>query len=458
MKENRKGTGKLTIAQRVLYGFGEMGSQFSWMLISSYLSLFYTDVVGLTPAIISFIMLSARVWDGVNDPMFGAIAERTVSRWGRFRPYIIFGSPILALLTSVTFLNLNLSLKWKAIWCLVTYIGCGMAYTAVNISVGCLANSMTEDNKERTLLNSYRGVMGSVSSLVIGALTMPLILKLGHQDTVNATGFFKTAVIYSLIALPCFLVCGVTTRETIVDKRMQKRGHVVIALLRSIRFTFQDANARNLVIAEFFFLIGIFGRLGIMSYYFIYVLKNTLLIAGFASALSIGLMIANVLAYPMMRVMDKKKVGTISALFQVLCCIIFFIIGEQNSIQFVIPVGFLYGITNMSANVSYGLIAEIVDDNWIRTGIRSDGIMYSCISFATKMGNAIGGSIGILALGAVGFVAKTEMTAATLTKMNAVINFGPAIFFSLSAVFFMKNKMTNTLGEENEKKIVEMSA
>ena len=99
---------KLPVWKKIGYSFGEIGSQCSWTLISSYLTVFYTDVVGLTPVVISAIMLIARIWDAINDPMFGAIAENTKTRWGRFRPYILWGAPILALFNCMTFLNLDI--------------------------------------------------------------------------------------------------------------------------------------------------------------------------------------------------------------------------------------------------------------------------------------------------------------------------------------------------------------
>ena len=105
---------KLSLGSIIGYGFGEAGSQLSWTLIGTYLTAFYTDVVGLTPAIIAGIMLAARIWDAINDPMFGTIAENyTHTRWGRFRPYILFGAPILALFNCLTFLNLNIAPMWK---------------------------------------------------------------------------------------------------------------------------------------------------------------------------------------------------------------------------------------------------------------------------------------------------------------------------------------------------------
>ena len=121
----------------------------------------------------------------------------------------------------------------------------------------------------------------------------------------------------------------------------------------------------------------------------------------------------------------------------------------------IVALGFAYGATNLGGIVSYTLGAEIIDDNWLRCGIRSDGVIYSCISFSTKLGNAIGGAVGILAIGLVGFKANTQMSTATLTKMNAVINFGPAIMFLMAAVLFALNGMTNELGRENEEKLKE---
>ena len=445
----------MPVWKKIGYGMGEMGSQFSWTMVSSYLTIYYTDVVGLAPSVISAIMLAARIWDAVNDPMFGAIAESTHSRWGRFRPYILFGSPFLALFSCLMFLKLPVGIFWQGVWCTVTYLCCDLAYTAVNISVGCLANSMTPVNSQRVSLNAYRGVLGSFTALLIGAFTMPLLLHFGGQSLSSDRGYFIVALIYSCVSIPLFVLCFLSTKETVQAKR-QVRGNTTLALIRSFRYTLEDWNAKMLIGAELTFLTGVFGRLGIMTYYFVYVLDNALLTAGFSTAMSLGMMGANVAAAFLMNRVDKKWVGVGSAVCQALCCAGFFLIGETGLHPAVIPLGFIYGLTNCSSNVSYGLSAEIIDDNWIRTGIRSDGVIYSCISFATKLGNAIGGSIGILALGFVGFVANASLSAEVLSRMNAVINFGSMIFFLLSAAFFAANRMTNEKAEENEKKIAQM--
>lgn len=251
------------------------------------------------------------------------------------------------------------------------------------------------------------------------------------------------------------LLCVAATREVIGPKREQKRGNVVKAQIRSFAYVFRDRNATLLIIAMFLFLTGIFGRLGIMGYYFIYIVENKNLLAAFATVMSVGMLCVNFYAPLLLNRMDKKWVGVISAVLQAIICAGFFFAGEARANVLIVVLGFFYGATNMAALVSYSLGAEIVDDNWLKNGVRSDGLIYSCISFSTKMGNAVGGSIGILALGAVGFAANTKMAPVVLTRMDAVINFGPAVLFVLAAAFFAMNGMTNAKGKENEELVKE---
>lgn len=148
---------KATKAATICYGFGDLASQFVWTYVGSYLTIYYTDIVGLAPAAVSVIMMLARIWDAINDPMMGAIAERTRSKFGRFRPYIAFGAPFLAIFSVLTFTN-PFSGKSTAgvIWAAAIYIIAGMLYTLVNIPYGAMAAVMTEDADQRNILNTSR--------------------------------------------------------------------------------------------------------------------------------------------------------------------------------------------------------------------------------------------------------------------------------------------------------------
>lgn len=460
LKENKDVNIKLPVFTKIGYSFGEIGSQCSWTLISSYLTVFYTDVVGLTPLVISVIMLSARIWDAINDPMFGAIAENTHTKWGRFRPYLLWGAPVLALFNCLTFLNLDIPGSWKSIWCGFTYIACGMAYTAVNISVQCLANCMTASNQERVSLNAIKGIGSGLIQMVISAVTMPMILYFGGGSVSSEKGYFMAALVFSIVCIPCFWVCFASTKEILGgSEKKESIADTMKNLLNSFRLTFKDRNAVFLMLAMMIFLIGLFGRIGIMAYYFIYLIGNPVLIAGFATAMSAGMLAVNFYAPFLLNKFSKKYIGAAGCLLQALCCVFFFFIGENQLVSMVIPSGLLYGSTNFVSLSCFTLSAEIIDDNWIRTGIRSDGVIQSCISFSTKLGNAIGGSIGILALSAVGFVANAEdLGADVLTRMDMVINFAPAVFYMVAAVMFLCVGMTKDKAKANEAKIAELIA
>lgn len=452
MNKNNKSLSWGTI---IRYGMGEAGCQFSWALISSYLTFYYSDVVGLAPMVISTIMLVARIWDAINDPMFGAIAENyTHTRWGRFRPYILFGAPLLAIFNCLTFLNLDISSGAKAIWCGVTYIGCGMIYTAVSISVGSLPNCMTTVNKERVKLQSSRNIVGNIASLIISATAMPMILYFGGGSAASGKGYFTSALIYSILCIPCLAICFFSTRETITantsksnESTEKKNGGILHSFLQA----FQDRDSRILIIAMVCVLIAIMGRMGIQTYYFVYVIGDANKMAACVSAMGIGMLLPGVYTPFILNRVDKKWVGVAGNILMGVCCIALYFAAELGaSLGVLIVIHFLMGLFNTQQVACFTLAAEIIDDNWARTGHRIDGTLYSCVSFATKLGNAVGGSVGILALSAVGYVANQNLGKDILSNMNKVINLGPFVFFMLAAVFFAMISMTNAKGQENE--------
>lgn len=453
---------KLSIPRKIGYGLGEAGSTLSWTLVSSYLTVYYTDVVGLAPAIISVIMLIARIWQAVCDPLFGGIAENTKSRFGRYRPYILFGAPLLALFNCLTFLNLDISNGAKLFWCIVTYIICCTAYSFANGAVICVVNSMTSINAERVSANAYKGAVGSIFSVIVSAVTMPLLLFFGGGNTNSSRGYFLTALIFSIASLPCFYLCFRSTKEVIsggTQNSGEKQVNPLINILSSFKNAFKDWNVACLMIAMIFYLTGIFGRIGVMAYYFIYVLGDPMGMSYFGTAMTAGMFVVNLYAPALLNHIDKKYVAVLSCVLQTACCVAFFFMGEAGVNSLIVAVvGFIYGATNLVGLTSFALSGELIDDNWIRTGKRSDGVIATAVSFSTKIGNAIGGSIGIIALGAVGFVANTEMSTATLTGMNAVINFGPVVCFAISVIPFLMIRMTNKKGRENEQKIKEMTS
>lgn len=163
---------------------------------------FYTDIVGLTAGAISIIMLIARVWDALNDPMMGMLCDRTRTRWGKFRPYLMFTPPFLAIFNILTFTVFPLEGAAKVIVCLICYVGAGMLYTVVGTAYFSLVNVVAKDSQSKQNLSAARNVGNSVANILLSAICMPLILKfssaVGADGTAvpDARGYFLVAVIF----------------------------------------------------------------------------------------------------------------------------------------------------------------------------------------------------------------------------------------------------------------------
>ena len=184
------------------YGCGDFASNLTNTFMGSYLSIFYTDVVGLAPAVVSMIMVIARVWDAINDPMFGAIAERTNTKKGRFRPYIFYFTPFLALAAVLTFTTMGG--KGGAIYAAVTYIVYGMLYTVVNLSYGSLSTVMTTNPEDISQLTSWRMMGTNLSSVVLSALSPVIMGALSGGESFTAKSYLLTIIIYAACSIPLF--------------------------------------------------------------------------------------------------------------------------------------------------------------------------------------------------------------------------------------------------------------
>lgn len=445
-----------SMLRKISYGMGEAGSQLSWTLISSYLTVYYSDVVGLTPIIISTVMLVARILTAFWNPVFGSIAENTHTKWGRYRPYILFGTPFLALFSCLMFLNINGSTTLKAIWCTVTYLICSILYTMVNGAETYIPMSMTTVNTERVSLNAVKGIVSNVASVIMSAVTMPMLIFFGGGNSSTSKSYFMVALIFAILSVPCFYICYFSSKEVVSGGSLaqNEKRNVIAEIFKSFWETIKDRDSGMLILAMILFLTGIFGRLGVMLYYFIYIVHKPMLMASFSTAMMLGMLVVNFYTPYLLNHFDKKYVGVLSCVLEIICCVIFFF--SKNSLVIVIT-GFFYGAFNMVTLVSQGLVGEIIDDRWLRTGVRADGVIGSSIGFAAQIGNTIGGAIGIAILGAVGYVAHADLSQAVLTRMNIVINLGPALCFALAIIPFMMIRMTNKKGRENETKVKAMT-
>ncbi len=276
------------------YGLGEIGCQMSWYMINNYLNIFYTDVVGLTGAAISAIVLIARIWDAINDPMMGQIADRTNTRWGKFRPYLMFAPPVLAIFNILTFTVLPVQGLTKVILCGVCYIGAGMAYTACSIAYQAMLNVIAVDSRVRQLLATARSTGASIIGIILSMVAMPTILRFSSAVNENGEkmadghGYFVATVIFSLILIPVFWLCAYICKETYTDKLHSNAPAEKATFIDNMKGLFQNDQLLMVVIATVIGTICVTGRYGILVYHVIYVVGGPQYIATMFTAMTIG--------------------------------------------------------------------------------------------------------------------------------------------------------------------------
>ncbi|MBS5522767.1 MAG: glycoside-pentoside-hexuronide (GPH):cation symporter [Clostridiales bacterium] len=423
---------RLSKGTLIAYGLGDFASNLTNTFMGSYLSLFYTDVVGLAPAVVSVIMLIARIWDGVNDPMFGAIAERTHTKRGRFRPYIFYVTPFLALSAVLVFTKLG-SGTTSVIWAAVTYIAYGMLFTVVNLSYGSLSTVMTANPQDISLLTSYRMMGTNLSSVLLSAISPLLLQAFSGSAEYTVGGYTKLIFIYSLCSVPLFYLVYAKCRETIVPVG----GSVKFPVSQSIKYCLTNKPLMIIFVLMIISMTAFFGRMAVVLYYILYVVQRPDLISIFMALPSIMTVIGIFLTKNYILKFGKKKMAAIGYIGAGITLIVIFF-ADPSNIGIMLVLHGLYGLFCFSFPIPMSMIPEAINYQEARAGIRTDGMAYACTSLSTKFGNAFGPSVALLIMGSFGYIANAQQTPGAIEGINLAVNliFGILYLVTLIPLFF----------------------
>lgn len=447
---------KTNLKTGFFYSFGEIGSQLSWYMINTYLLIFYTDIVGLSAAAISLVMLIARVWDAVNDPMMGMIADRTRTRWGKFRPYLMFAPPFLAIFNILTFTVFPVQGALKVVLCLVCYIGAGMAYTALCVTYGGLVNLIARDSQVRMNYTSARAIGSGVIQMILAAVAMPTILYFSQSDVANARGYFFTAVICSALLLPCFWLCAWKCKETIVIDSYQQVGEKK-SVLQSFKKLAQNKYLMITVFCVFAGAVSAIARMSLLPYYIIYVVGSFTMIAPIFTTMTVFQLVGSFLLPWGTKTFGKRNYLLILSGIQVAALIVMFAMPSNNT-AFLIGISVVIGLTMSSGNICTGMLSDCIEYGDYKYGVREEGLTYSFMSFGVKLATAVTGSITAILLAAIGYVPNAEQTEAVKLGINVVVNVLPAIMVVLSSLpllfYKLDKKKMDEIGDELDKRRV----
>lgn len=435
------GNFRLSRLSMVCYGFGDLASQFVWTFVGTYLAIFYTDVIGISAGVVSVLMLVARVIDFLFDPMIGSIAERTKSRWGRFRPYILFGSPILGIFTVLVFaVPFGNGLAGET-WAVIAYMICGLAYSAVNIPYGSLSAVMTDDVFDRASLNSWRSVGQNVGMIVVNSLSSLMILYFSNGAK-NPTfgGYLITALIFAIISIPLFLAVFFTSKEVIQPIAGVEQK---VKLKDTIKNIFANKYLMILSIMMIVQMTGFMGRIAVTTFYIIYCLGAFTLIAILMTIPSIGGAIAALFVPWITKKFGKRNALAVSLVLQGIGLIVVWLAPFDN-LPMVIAGTIIFGIFNVGYPITLSMVSDCVDYQELKTNIRTDGTAFAAYSLATKIGTALGGALGVGLIGLVGYVPNARQSLSTMHGINLIVNFIPGVMFVICGIFmFVFYKLTD---------------
>ena len=411
---------KLSFKEKVGYGLGDTASNLYWQMFVNFLLFFYTDIFGIPAAAAGTMLVVSRFWDATNDPIMGIIADRTNTKWGKFRPYLIWTSIPLAIIGVLTFITPDFSVTGKIIYAYITYTLIMMAYTAINIPYSALMGVISPNSLERTSVSTYRFVLAFVGAFIVQGLTLPLVDFFGNGN--QAVGFPATMAVYGVLACILFYITFASTRERVITPVTQK-----ISLKEDLRNLLKNRPWMILLVMGIFSLGYIVIRSSTILYYFKYYLGDELLASLFMVLGTVAVIAGVACTQFFAKKFGKKKLYiTVMALSTLLTVLFYFVPQDQIIIIFALHILISF-IMAPQAPLLWAMYADTADYSEWKNNRRATGLVFSAATFAQKFGVAIGGGLAGWLLAMFGFIANTDQSPEALNGILLMMSFIPAV-------------------------------
>ena len=452
------------LSEKIGYGFGDMSSSMFWKIFSYYLPFFYSNIFGISLIDAGILMLITRIWDAVSDPMMGIISDRTKTRWGKYRPYLLWIAPFFSIAGILLFTTPDWDYGAKLTWAYVTYILMMTVYTAINVPYGAMLGVMTDDSNEKTVFSSFRMFFAYAGSFVSLFCWEPLTKYFGGYNT--AEGWHGAMMAVAAACFVMFILCFSLTREHLKTTSTVSVGSDISKLLKNKPWWL-------LIGAALCFNLFNTVRGSSVAYFFADIIPGdaTLLFfatqVAFYAGLFLGIgevsnMIGVSITVPIAgRIGKKSTFIMVNALLFVLSCCFYFIpctpTGYWVMLVFQVFISILTGI--MSPLV-WSMYADVSDYSELEYKTASTGLIFSSSSMAQKFGSAIGGSSVVWLLGSFGYVTDHELlesgaavqSADALGCLRALMSFIPAAVALLAMiVVYFYPLTTERIKDINEK-------
>ncbi len=422
---------KLSIKEKLGYSFGEFAGSSLWQTMMFFLPAFYTDVFLLPATATATLFVIVRVFDALNDPIIGAIADRTNSRWGKFRPYLLFGAFPLGITTVLMFTTPEMSGTGKLAYAYTTYFLLLVFYTLVMVPFNSLVGVISPDPEERTSIASYKFVFAYGAGLVVQGLLIPTVERLGEGDEARGYQLAMTG-----LAAICILALFVAFRST--RERVKPDPAITSSLKADLKDIFSNRPWLILFASSVIFLIYIGTRSAAVIYYFEYYVGRKDLASIFMVSGTVAVLLGVLPTKFLSRKLGKRNLFIIVLALIVGSLVVNYFASPENLVL-IFATQIVFSLASgPTMPLLWAMLADTADYSEWKNGRRATGLVYSAATMAQKTGVAIGAALMLGIIGQFGYIANVEQTPESLAGIRLTMTIVPAAiaFIGLLLLFF----------------------
>ncbi len=426
--------------EKLGYAVGDTASCLYWQTFSMFLMIFYTDTFGISPAAVGTMFLISRFWDAAIDPVMGVIADRTETKYGKFRPWILWGIVPFTVSGIILFITPDFSETGKLIYAYVTYTVVMMVYTMVNVPYGALLGVISPHSDERTTLASYRFIGAFTGNIIVQGTLLYMVQYFGKGN--DRLGYPLAISVFAIAAGALFFYTFISTKERVKPPKEQSSvGRDIKDLLRNRPWVV-------LCSMGLMTLIYVSIKNGAMLYYFKYYVGDTAAAAPFMVTGTV-FSVVGALSTPYISkfIGDKRLTFIILTFITLLSMAAFYFAGPKDFVLMYATqiIGSIPGAAMFP--LIWSMYADTADYGEWKFGRRATGLVFSAATFSQKMGWAVGGAVAGFVLTIIGFVANVAQTEATLSGIRHMMSTIPAaiaVLVIIIALFYNLNAKMET--------------
>lgn len=455
-------SGRLSILEKIGYSVGDTASNLFFQTFIFFLLYFYTDVFDIPAASVATIFLIGRIWDAVNDPLMGMIADRTESRWGKFRPYLLYGALPFGILGFIMFITPNFSTQGKIIYAFVTYNLMMMMYTVINVPYSALMGVISPNSQERTVVSSFRFVAAFVGQFIVQFAVLRLVSIFGKGNEVK--GWEGAMAVIAGLSVALWLVAFATTRERVRPLKEQKNPlkqdlsdlfknvpWLLIGSATIFQLLFNVIRGGSIVYYFKYFVqdqsLSLFGKTYTFSYQS---LTSTFLLVGTAMTI-LGAILTNIFS----KAFGKARCYTGFLGLAVVSSALFYVLKPQDLVwMLLLQILASFSVGPVSV-LQWAIYTDTADYSEWKTGRRATALIMAASLFCLKLGIAFGGSIQGWILSAVGFVANVAQSPTSLQGIRMLMSVIPASAGAIAVILMLFYPLNNKKMLQIEKELAE---